>query len=36
MKTLFAVYAPCDGVLRWTVEIGAFVGEGEVIAEVGE
>lgn len=34
MKTLFAIYAPCDGVLRWLVDIGAFVGQDEAIAEI--
>lgn len=34
MKTMFSILAPCDGVLRWIADVGAFVGEGEIIAEI--
>jgi biotin carboxyl carrier protein len=34
MKTLFPIIVPCDGKLRWLVEVGAFVGQGEAIAEI--
>lgn len=34
MKTLFGITAPCDGVVRWIAGVGAFVGEGDIIAEI--
>lgn len=34
MKTMFPIVAPCDGVLTWLVVLGAFVGQGEALAEI--
>lgn len=34
MKTMWPVYAPAAGVVRYRVELGEVVGEGDVVAVI--
>lgn len=34
MKCMFPIVAPCDGVLTWRAQLGEFVGQDQVIAEI--